>query len=325
MPWHTPQSERTGRGPVLFLVFCGIAVVVLSLQYISSTNPTALESATARFNSFISSSRPSSTCSVDRSLVAEYGAYNIKLSRVHEGSGWRVQRFMERLEEGRPVKVAVIGGSVSLGHGADTAGHPAVYNAVPETWHYHIKNWINEQYGEQDFVNGAIAATDASFFRFAWSDQVHLQEGLPDLVLIELDVNNLYDDEARNATEMMLRSILQLPNQPAVIFVGAFAKMSQTGFGGLLNGGDMNMPLMAYYDVPGISVRGPLLPALFRNASLAEPYFRGDRMHITAPVHRMLGDMVIVYLQLAGAALRAEVAGGKGHGNGSAAFSSLAA
>ncbi|GAA6038999.1 hypothetical protein JCM8097_000148 [Rhodosporidiobolus ruineniae] len=297
MAWHSPHKERTGRGPLIALVAGGVAVLLLTLHYLFSTDSTVLETASARLSSLVSTSFTSSTCGANDELIREYGGTNIKLSRVHEGSGFRVQRFLEKLENGESVKVAVVGGSVSNGHGTDERGNRYQYGAIKQTWHSYVSSWLNETYGPTEFVNGAKAATDSSFFRFCWSERVRLAERAPDLVLIELDVNNINDDESRDSTEIMLRSILQLPNQPAVMFVGSFALTSQTGDGGMTNGGDAHMALSSFYDVPQISIRNPLLPALFHNSSLAQPYFKGDPRHIAAPLHRFLGDMVIAYLQ----------------------------
>ncbi|BGP36596.1 hypothetical protein JCM10449v2_000497 [Rhodotorula kratochvilovae] len=236
-------------------------------------------------------------CAVDQSLLQTYGRSALRLSRVHEGSGYRVQRVLERLEKGEHIKAAVIGGSVSNGHGMSADGVPFTYGAVKDTWHTFVSAWLNETYGPQSFLNGAMAATDSSFFRFCWPERVRLEEQAPDLVFVELDVNDIADDTARRGSESLVRSILLLPNKPAVIFVGAFALVSQSSKDGILNGGDAHASVAAYYDVPQISLRGPLLPALMQNHSLARPWFNGDPRHIAAPLHRALGDMLIAYLQ----------------------------
>lgn len=110
------------------------------------------------------------------------------------------------------------------------------------------------------------------------------------------------------ASEELLRSILQLPNSPAVIYVDSFALRTKSGRGGTLlayhpspltrcthiwhsgmtNGADAHDFLSNFYDVPQISIRNPLLPELLRNASLAQPFFNGDGRHIAAPLHEML-------------------------------------
>ncbi|TNY21977.1 hypothetical protein DMC30DRAFT_349685, partial [Rhodotorula diobovata] len=209
-------------------------------------------------------------CAVNSTLLQTYGRHALRLSRVHEGSGYRVQRALDRLERGEGIKAAVVGGSVSNGHGMSSDGVPFVYGAVKDTWHKVVSSWLNETYGPQSFVNGAMAATDSSFFRYCWAERVRLGEVAPDLVFVELDVNDVADEASRQNVEVLVRSILNLPNKPAVLFVGAFAL---------------------------ISLRGPLLPALMANHTLKTPWFNGDSRHIATPLHKALGDMVIAFLQ----------------------------
>ena len=83
-----------------------------------------------------------------------------------------------------------------------------------------------------------------------------------------------------------------------------------------MNGGDAHNALASFYDVPQvslfgsnsssaalltdppqISIRGPLLPALLRNHTLAAPWFLEDARHISLPLHAFLGRMVVAFLQ----------------------------
>ena len=50
-------------------------------------------------------------------MCQEYGLDNVRLSRNYIGSGTRVRKFLEKAMRGDKVKVGVIGGSVTLGHG----------------------------------------------------------------------------------------------------------------------------------------------------------------------------------------------------------------
>ncbi|GAA5891160.1 hypothetical protein JCM6882_006443 [Rhodosporidiobolus microsporus] len=302
------RSDHKERSKCSVLVAAAGALVVLSLTLHYLFTPYAdasSEGLSTRLSSLVSSSSTSegtsattniSTCSVDASFARAYGAHNVKLSRVHEGSGYRVQQVLKKAAEGEAIKIAVVGGSVSNGHGM-LNGTRYVYGAIKEIWHSFVSTWIDEIYGQQTFINGAKAATDSTVFEYCWAQLIKLEEKAPDLVFVELDVNDVNDLVTRDATETMLRSILSLPNRPAVIFVGAFALVSQSGRGGMENGGDGHIILSSFYDVPQISVRGALLPALLHNASLADPYFNGDPRHIAQPVHRFLGDMIIAYLQ----------------------------
>jgi hypothetical protein len=56
---------------------------------------------------------------LDDPFTKEYGRTNLMLSRSYEGSGYRVRKFLRKLQQGKPVKIAVLGGSVSAGQCAD--------------------------------------------------------------------------------------------------------------------------------------------------------------------------------------------------------------
>lgn len=46
-------------------------------------------------------------------LTKEYGQNNIRLSRTYEGSGNRIRKLLKKALQGKPIKIAVVGGSVS--------------------------------------------------------------------------------------------------------------------------------------------------------------------------------------------------------------------
>ena len=50
-------------------------------------------------------------CQVDQEIVKKFGSHNIRRSRAHTGSGWRVQQKLLAASRGEPLKVALIGGS----------------------------------------------------------------------------------------------------------------------------------------------------------------------------------------------------------------------
>jgi len=72
-----------------------------------------------------------------------------------------------------------------------SSGVPFEYGVVKQTWHTFVSSWLNTTYGPQTFINGAMAATDSTFFRYCWAERVRLEEQAPDLVFVELDVNDV--------------------------------------------------------------------------------------------------------------------------------------
>ncbi|GAA5827032.1 hypothetical protein JCM11251_002213 [Rhodosporidiobolus azoricus] len=247
---------------------------------------------------FQSSPSPSRSCGISPSLLSEFGGkHNFRLSQVHLGSGYRMQRVLAKASRGEKIRMAVLGGSVSLGHGTDPkTGHRNKYGAVPseEQWHTYVREYFREIAGvEPEFILGAKAATDSSFFEWCWATLIGTEV---DLVLVEMAVNDDFSS-GMDSSENLLRSLLQLDTKPAVIYADTFALRSGAAQATLLNGQDLQNSLASYYDVPQISARPALLPAMIRNPELKAPLFLGDVRHGSAKLHRFLGSMIVGYLQ----------------------------
>jgi hypothetical protein len=123
--------------PRLFF-FCFLLAGSLLYLFWPAEYDTQLEdfskAATSRLSAAASSHPPS--CRVYDNLsdpfTKEYGRTNLMLSRSYEGarrsgygqneahaflgSGVRVRRLLRKLQQGKSIKIAVIGGSVSAGH-----------------------------------------------------------------------------------------------------------------------------------------------------------------------------------------------------------------
>lgn len=50
-------------------------------------------------------------CDVEDALLDTYGRHSVRLSRAHEGSGYRVQQVLAKARRGERIRVAVLGGS----------------------------------------------------------------------------------------------------------------------------------------------------------------------------------------------------------------------
>jgi len=148
-------------------------------------------------------------------------------------------------------------------------------------------------------------------------------------VFVEMAVNDEFSDGV-DSPENLLRSLLNLDSEPAVLFVDFFALQSGSAQKTILSGQDVQSSLASWYDVPQvrfalsfllpppsrrslpaphraqltleafaaqISARPALLQAMIRDPALAAPLFLGDLRHGTKIVHRFLGSMVVGYLQ----------------------------
>lgn len=186
--------------------------------------------------------------------------------------------------------------AVSAGHGY--LHEPNEYGAVPpeSRWYQEIVRHLGQSFdpSQIDLVVGARAATDSGHFMWCYPASIGISA---DLIVVELAVNDRYSLSPRDldTSETLLRSLLSLPKNPAVIYVDSFAR----GPGGRTteNGGDAHKHLALRYDVPQISLRAALLTEMMVHPDLQGPFFNGDYYHVGSHEHRMMGTMVVAYLQ----------------------------
>lgn len=186
---------------------------------------------------------------------------------------------------------------MSVGHGLPkdpTNLHvPGAHNLH---WHQEVIRYLNASYpGEQvDYVHGARAATDTPHYE--WCYPAHIGTDA-DLIMIEMAVNDAFEQPLFESTETLLRSLLSLRTAPAVIYVDSFSLRDAHGTRASLNGGDAHNHIALRYGVPQISLRSAALTSLMAHPDFVEPWFHGDDKHIGPEMHAMLGSMVVAYLQ----------------------------
>ncbi|EGG09161.1 uncharacterized protein MELLADRAFT_104472 [Melampsora larici-populina 98AG31] len=87
-------------------------------------------------------------------LIKFYGRDVIMMGRGYEGSGTRTRRFLKSLQDGKTVKVGVVGGSVSFGHGMYKHGPGTIYSERVLDW---IKaTYPNNPSSNHELFNGAV-------------------------------------------------------------------------------------------------------------------------------------------------------------------------
>lgn len=173
------------------------------------------------------------TCSRPDPFEAQYGRANLRMTRGYEGSLARLERFVHKVVRGEEVKVGVIGGSGrSLRRRAEltevTAGH---HIRNDEGWPYKLHQFVNEFYKpakDIPVINGAAPATGSDYYSFCFA--LHIPKDV-DLVFIELGINDVGKEDDLHNMENLLRGLLDLESQPAVVIMDAL------GYGGGPQGG----------------------------------------------------------------------------------------
>ncbi|KAJ3798564.1 hypothetical protein GGU11DRAFT_723053 [Lentinula aff. detonsa] len=237
-------------------------------------------------------------CTSTDEVCKRYGSFNLARSRAYEGPNARLKRVLRKVRSGQKIKIGIIGGSVSKGHGLRDRRH---------NWSHIYAEYIRETFAtstssdpdnvEVELINGSVGATVSQYMETCFRE--HIPEDV-DLVIIELAINDQRLEFLAKGYENLIRAIFALPQQPAIINIQVMALMFPT----ITMGGDLHTAVAQYYDTPILSLRNVLLPHILRSTqlnssdnSLEEYWFNHDQngvdlRHISLHGHRMLGDLL---------------------------------
>lgn len=178
---------------------------------------------------------------------------------AYYGSGQRLQAVVNKLMDGKPIKVFTLGASVTRGIGTTDRKHSYanrlfeyIAHAFPHKGHV--------------FINRGIGGTSSSIYSVCAEHMVHKDA---DLIVLEFSANDKkdapYTDPERRGYEQLVRKLLQLPGRPALIQLHHYAWWHAVG-DGVSDGGLFYHPageaqlgvFASYYDFPAVSVRAAM-------------------------------------------------------------------
>ena len=167
-------------------------------------------------------------------------------SLVRTGDRARLQRVMVRANQGDPVTIAVIGGSITAGAAA-TQPEKRYGNLVAQWWRLKFPP------AKLRFVNAGIGATGSDYG--ALRAERDLLSKQPDFVVVEYAVNDRNTQAAAETLEGLVRQILKQPNQPAVMLLFT---MNRAGD----NAQEWHSKIGSHYGLPMVSFRDALWPEI---------------------------------------------------------------
>ncbi|KAK4688261.1 hypothetical protein P7C73_g1846, partial [Tremellales sp. Uapishka_1] len=221
-------------------------------------------------------------------IAARRGQFELLKSRLHLGSGARIQRVLQKAMSGAPITMSVLGGSVSacMGAGDDPVGTTCYPSKFFNWWNSVFPHPANE------LTNGATKRTDSAYYAYC---AAHHLPDKTDLVILEFDAADPNDPEWLQHFELLVRSVLVRPEMPAVIILGHFSPQiqAQNGFAGpeLLHNA-----VAQFYDVPHISSKGVLYDQYLQTPDLARQAFYHDPNLANSNGHDLIADVLISYL-----------------------------
>jgi lysophospholipase L1-like esterase len=165
-------------------------------------------------------------------------------SQLSTGDLGRLAKVITKARRGEPIKLGVIGGSITVGA---IASNPAnSYSGL-------LLAWWRERFPkcEIDLINAGVGGTGSMYG--ALRAERDLLPGRPDLVVIEFAVNDNWTDG--EAYEGLVRQVLAQPNQPAVILL--FMMWERGG-----NDQEMQAKVGMHYHLPMVSFRDAMWPEM---------------------------------------------------------------
>ncbi|KAF8583190.1 hypothetical protein K439DRAFT_1661401 [Ramaria rubella] len=265
-----------------------VTVTVTAVTTATATVETSRQSASS------DSSKPfrhrfCDVCGPQDTMCTLYGEHNLARSRVYEGANSRLRRVIKDALAGKPIKIGVLGGSVTKGNGL---------------LRNHVENWTVRFFegwkalfpkSKATLVNGAVPATGSDYLSMCFGE--HIDD--VDLVVVELLINDQRLESEALAYEWLLRGVLGLPRSPAVVNLHTIG----LSFDYISTGGDLHTPIAEYYDAPIISMRNMLVHHVLNNPHLDEYYFNKlpngepDWRHVNAKGHKVMADLLTAYTQ----------------------------
>jgi len=165
-------------------------------------------------------------------------------SQLSSGDLGRLAKVFAKARRGEPIRLGVIGGSITVGAIASNPGNS--YSGL-------LLAWWRERFPkcEIDLINAGVGGTGSMYGALRAGRD--LLSSTPDLVVIEFAVNDNWTDG--EAYEGLVRQILAQPNQPAVVLL--FMMWERGG-----NDQEMQAKIGRHYNLPMVSFRDAMWPEM---------------------------------------------------------------
>ncbi len=204
-----------------------------------------------------------------------------QLSYTSRGNTYRLMNKLSAMTSGEEVTIAYLGGSIT--EGLNAKGE----NCYAERSY----NWIAQKYGtggNVKYVNAGMSGTPSILGNLRVQRDV--LEHNADIVFLEFAVNDGGEAIYQKSYESLIRTILNQPNEPAVILLFT-----------ILENGHTCQPWMetlgSYYELPMISVGDALTPA-FEAGKMTWDDYSDDGSHPHKEGHEFVSGLIENYFEM---------------------------
>ena len=204
---------------------------------------------------------------------------------VNHGNIQTLREVFARAQQGEPLTVAFLGGSITHGSLASS----------PETCYaYRVYEGIRNRFPQADvkYVNAGIGGTDSQFGVARVSDDVLRYD--PDLVFIEFSVNDEEGAHAMETYEGLVRRVLSFRNSRTGR-ASAIVLIHNMYYDDGKSAEACHVRVGKYYDLPCLSIKSSIYPAVAAG-KIPKAELTPDGLHPNDTGHGLIAGVILDFL-----------------------------
>lgn len=206
---------------------------------------------------------------------------NFEDGMAFHGNTERIAKVLKKAENGQPVTLGYLGGSITQGS----------LSSTPDTCYAAMTTkWWREQYPNTEFtyVNGGIGGTTSQFGAARVDSDILAYE--PDFVVIEFSVNDDNNLFFRETYEGLVRKVYSSKTAPAVLLVhNIFYEDGR-------NAQDQHETIGRYYNIPCVSMKTSVYQSI-AHGKIAVRDVTPDDLHPNDAGHALLANLITYFLE----------------------------
>ncbi len=206
---------------------------------------------------------------------------NFEAGMAFRGNTERIAKVLKKAENGQPVTLGYLGGSITQGS----------LSSTPDTCYAAMTTkWWREQYPNTEFtyVNGGIGGTTSQFGAARVDSDILAYE--PDFVVIEFSVNDDNNLFFRETYEGLVRKVYSSKTAPAVLLVhNIFYEDGR-------NAQDQHETIGRYYNIPCVSMKTSVYQAI-AHGKIGVRDVTPDDLHPNDAGHALLANLITYFLE----------------------------
>ncbi len=207
---------------------------------------------------------------------ADWYQHMLDASILSTGTNGRLEKALQKIQNGEAVSIMAFGGSITEGAGAENFSYSYGEQFIFSLQETYPNSSIH-------YYNSGLGGTPSTLGLMRYErDVTKVIGGNPDLVIIEFAVNDYDEPTQGRAYESLIRTILEKENAPAVILLFSV-------FQSKWNLQENYIPIGEHYGLPMVSIKDAIATA-YHNNHLTDAEYFADIYHPTNYGHEIMAN-----------------------------------